>query len=180
MHHGGPRLHRQLERLQRAELLHRNNRRPDPQRRNQGAQSEDVEHRDGDQRHVVPGHPQRFRQSSIRPHQVGVRQHHALGFPGGARRIEDRVYVLLRVDGYLGTGLPLTRRHQIFELEDTVVVPQVLFTHSHHVLEAGEVELHPLKQLQVVQPVELLHHDYHRRLGVSQHELELMRRIGGV
>jgi hypothetical protein len=75
---------------------------------------------------------------------------------------------------------PLTARHQILELEDPVVVPQILLSHRNNVLQVGKAELHSLEQLQAVLPFELLGGDHDRRLGIPEHELKLVSGVRGV
>ena len=170
----------QLQRRVRVELLHQQHGGAGGHRRQQRTEPEDSEHRHRDEDRVASGQLQHRGRGRVRLHQIRVGEHDALGLAGRSRRVEDRIYVLPRIDFDDRDSLALATRHQVLELEDPVIVPEVLLAHGHQILQVGQAELHPLEQLEVVRPLVLLDHDDHRGLRVTQHELELMRGVGGI
>jgi hypothetical protein len=96
-----------------------------------------------------------------------MRQHHALGFAHCARRVQHRE-ILRIVVGHVRHSAAGPSRHQIFKLEDPVVVPQILVAHRDHVLQIGQVSQQLLEALQEVHRAPLLDGDDTTHFGVPQ------------
>ena len=105
-------------------------------RRQQGhSEPEDVEQGHAAQRAVRIPHAQASSRRPGRPEQAVVRLHDPLVLRGSACR-EQHGERIGRIDIRRDQRVTTTGGDQVFELEDPVIVPQVLFTHRDQVLKA--------------------------------------------
>ena len=102
-------------------------------------------------------------------------QFHSLRLAAGTRGVdESEAFIRVRVGR--SEVSPRTRRQQIFELEDAIVVPEILRPHRDQVLEVRELWHQLLEQMEVVDAIPLFDGDRTGRLRVAQHVLKLRRR----
>ena len=69
---------------------------------------------------------------------------------------------------------PCPAGHEILELKDPVVVPQLLAAHGDEVQQVRQLRDHVLEHLQIVDAVMTLQRDHHRDLGMAQLVLQLV------
>ncbi len=133
-----------------------------------GAQAEDVV-KCADTHHHIAGRETRcVRRRARGVKKVAVAELDALGLPRGSGSIED------------GEGVVRVRRvrrefaapaggHEVFPLEDPVVVPQVLFADGDEMPQFGKLDEKVLEALQVVDAVGVLGRNRADRAGVPEH-----------
>ena len=136
------------------------------------ADAERVEQRVHAEHHVVGAQPQRVGAEGGVGHQVLVRELHPLGLAHGARGVEDGEQ-LVRAPLVPRVGATLAAAHQVLELVDAVVVPEVFLAHGQHVLQVRQHAQELLEAGQVVRALPVLRRDHGHGLGVPQHVLQL-------
>ena len=153
------------------EILHQRDRPAAGQHHERNAKATDVENRHVDKEPVISGHEMPTVGPGIGV-EMQVRRQHALGRPGRARRVDDRL-VVPRLDRAF-EGL------QVFGHADHLVPWQCAqrdrrgaFAHHHHGVDRGAID--------AVQPVDQPGMGHQQpRIGIGQHVFQDRPAIGGV
>ena len=131
------------------------------------AEAEDGKERDRSEHAVVGRNLEDLRHTHRVFHQRPVRQWHALGLAHRSRRVHDGQVGRLVIHRWPRNRSPGAARHEIFELEDPVVVPQILVAYRDHVLQVRQIAEQFFEALQKVDAVPVLDGDDGTRFGVS-------------
>jgi hypothetical protein len=134
-----------------------------------GSKPKDIEQWYAAEGLIIGAHPKGGSRGLSSMQQIPVAQYHSLLLLRCARRVQDRERIIRpNSDGCKAQSTP--RGDKVFELKNSIVVPQVFFADRGEVLKARQIRKHGLEQLQVLDATDTLGDYRNRRLSITKHK----------